>query len=57
MTDGLERPAKPPPLDVTSEDSKAAWRAYLRACALADNPGFRAGDAIRKIVEARRSDA
>ena len=55
MTDGLDRPAKPPPLDLTSEESKAAWRAYLRDCALIDNPGFRANDAIQKIVEARRA--
>lgn len=54
MTKGIERPPAPPPLDVTSEDSKAAWRAYLRACAIIDNPRFRADRVIREIVEKRR---
>lgn len=36
MKRATDRPAKPPPLRPGDEASKAAWRAYLTACAKAD---------------------
>ncbi|MEM6932697.1 MAG: hypothetical protein AAF526_03840 [Pseudomonadota bacterium] len=36
MTRETDRPARPAPLRLDDEESKAEWRDYMRACALAD---------------------
>lgn len=41
-----ERPAKPAPLDLNSEKSRAEWRRYMADCAEADNPRLRPPDGM-----------
>lgn len=38
MPEFTARPPKPAPLDMLSEESREAWRAWLTDCGLADNP-------------------